>query len=171
MFQKILVSSDVKWVTWILVCVCVLGLCRSAGHFCTGLCCPHATCVWTPGLHLCPSSGLHHMVRSHLLLRCCEFSSNRHNSYSVVYSFVRCQCLSISPSISPVLPCHFICRWLYIRWLWLIIFLFCIPGQHVAVYPPCGASSHPGNGHGSGHLHPDGWDWGVQSGSWTDFRH
>lgn len=52
-----------------------------------------------------------------------------------------------------------------------VLTLCCIPGEHVAVDPPRGASGDSGNSHGSGHLHTDGWDWGVQPGCWTDFGH
>lgn len=52
------------------------GLCRTSGHLCLGLCRPHAARLWSPGLQLCASSGLHHLVGSHLLICCCEFSKH-----------------------------------------------------------------------------------------------
>lgn len=42
----------------------------SAGDFRRGLCRTDAAGLWTAGLHLCGSSGLHHLAGGHLLLCC-----------------------------------------------------------------------------------------------------
>lgn len=73
--------AGLSWVTVLFALLCfnkmatgdvnadsVSGLCWSAGCFFGRLQCPSTTCIWTPGLHFRPPSGLHHHPRSCLLL-------------------------------------------------------------------------------------------------------